>query len=386
MEGSSSSANVASSSRPQLTCNLEALVHRLASTRDVDDNPPSEILDGFLYLGDIENACSLSQLRQYGITRIVSVTTSPELGKHDEVKRIFFYIRDAEDEDISVLFAPACDFIAQARKEGQRVLVHCMAGRSRSASLVLAYLMRYERMTLHDAFSLAKQRRKVVFPNVGFWKLLMEEERKLFGENSHTPSLYKVALQVAAGELQLSPKLLLKRYIAAASLSDEAYSTDAIKRAVEEWPSGWSAAKCVEELFLASIENLKSTARTCAVEYISQLLARGCFTRAEVLEAFAALQDMDLEDLRIDNPKVDEYVTEMIVQAEVYGLLKGNQETNNTFAKDALCNEGKVTSCEDATSHCANVATFDESPSGAAADFFPGDVDSNPTAESPQPS
>mmetsp|Transcript_95344 Transcript_95344/g.179258 ORF Transcript_95344/g.179258 Transcript_95344/m.179258 type:complete len:387 (-) Transcript_95344:89-1249(-) len=334
MEGSSSSASDSCSFRPKLAGNLETLLRRHYSAGDLDDNPPSEILDGFLYLGDVENACSRSQLREYGITRILSVTTSPELGQHEDVKRIFLYIRDAEDEDISVLFSPACDFIKQAKQDKERVLVHCMAGRSRSATLVLAFLMRHEHMTLHDAFILAKQRRSIVFPNVGFWKLLMEEEHKRFGQNSQTPSAYKVALQISAGELKLSPNLLLKRYIAAASLSDETYSTDAKKRAVEEWPSGWSAAKCVVELFLASIENLKSTARTSAVEFISELLARGCFTRAEVLEGFSILQDMDLDDLRIDNPKVDEYVAEMIVQAEVQGLLKGSQEDMGATVSD----------------------------------------------------
>lgn len=309
--------------RPKISCDVSSLVRQQLHDDAVpmDSNPPSEILDGFLFLGDAENAMSLGQLNLYGISRILSVTTMPELGKHEGIERIFLSIRDSEDEDISILFSPACEFIQQAKAAGQRILVHCMAGRSRSASLVLAFLMRVEHMALHNAFLMTKQRRPLTFPNVGFWQQLMEEELRLFGSNSETPSAYKLAMDIKSGVRELSPQILLKRYITASLLEDPKYSEEQKNKAADDWPDGWPAAKCVNELFIASIDHLENNARTLAVEFIWRLLSKDRFTRPEVVEAFGLLKSMDLDDLRIDVPKVDAYIAEMYDQAQVYNLL-----------------------------------------------------------------
>ena len=54
----------------------------------------------------------------------------------------------------------------------------------RSASLVLGYLMQYKNMTLKDAHSLLKSKRRIIRPNLGFWSQLIDYENKLFGNNS----------------------------------------------------------------------------------------------------------------------------------------------------------------------------------------------------------
>ena len=48
------------------------------------------------------------------------------------------------------------------------VLVHCAAGVSRSASIVIAYLMRIKGWTYAEAFSYVKSKRFVICPNSGF--------------------------------------------------------------------------------------------------------------------------------------------------------------------------------------------------------------------------
>ena len=54
----------------------------------------------------------------------------------------------------------------------------------RSATLVLAYLMKYHRMKLIDAHAYVKERRPLIRPNAGFWKDLVEFEKKLFHKNT----------------------------------------------------------------------------------------------------------------------------------------------------------------------------------------------------------
>lgn len=59
-----------------------------------------------------------------------------------------------------------------------RVLVHCAVGVSRSASLVLAYLMVHHGFTLLRAINEVKEHRWI-FPNRGFLKQLQALEMKL---------------------------------------------------------------------------------------------------------------------------------------------------------------------------------------------------------------
>jgi len=46
--------------------------------------------------------------------------------------------------------------------------VHCAAGVSRSASIVIAYLMKINHWTFENAYSFVKSKRKIIDPNFGF--------------------------------------------------------------------------------------------------------------------------------------------------------------------------------------------------------------------------
>jgi len=59
-----------------------------------------------------------------------------------------------------------------------------VAGVSRSASLVCAYLMKYENMSLRQSYQYVKMARPIIRPNVGFWRQLIEYEKRLRGANT----------------------------------------------------------------------------------------------------------------------------------------------------------------------------------------------------------
>lgn len=67
----------------------------------------------------------------------------------------------------------------EAYQSGQGVLVHCQAGVSRSATVVIAYLMKHTLMTMTDAYKYVRSRRPVVSPNLNFMGQLLEFERDL---------------------------------------------------------------------------------------------------------------------------------------------------------------------------------------------------------------
>lgn len=67
----------------------------------------------------------------------------------------------------------------EAHQCGRGVLVHCQAGVSRSATIVIAYLMKHTLMTMTDAYKYVRSRRPVVSPNLNFMGQLLEFERDL---------------------------------------------------------------------------------------------------------------------------------------------------------------------------------------------------------------
>jgi Dual specificity phosphatase, catalytic domain len=81
--------------------------------------------------------------------------------------------------NLSKHFDAAADFIYDALRSNGNVLVHCAAGISRSVSLTIAYLMKYERLKLSAAFSMIKSRRFIANPNPGFLRQLKEYENRL---------------------------------------------------------------------------------------------------------------------------------------------------------------------------------------------------------------
>lgn len=70
---------------------------------------------------------------------------------------------DHEQCDISVHFDEAVNFISSHLRT-TNVLVHCIAGVSRSVSMVIAYFIREHRMDYDQAYSLVKAKRKIVPP------------------------------------------------------------------------------------------------------------------------------------------------------------------------------------------------------------------------------
>jgi hypothetical protein len=59
-------------------------------------------------------------------------------------------------------------FINQAVINNKNILVHCMAGVSRSVSVVIYYLMKKHTISYKDALGIIKQKRKIVNPNDSF--------------------------------------------------------------------------------------------------------------------------------------------------------------------------------------------------------------------------
>ena len=142
----------------------------------------TEILKGKLFLGDMWDANNVSFIRENNIEIIVCVAKGIIFSKNiEETMKIHRYdIEDTLHHDISIYFDEITELIHEYIIKGQTVLVHCMAGISRSSTITIAYLMRYEYMNLKEALIFVKERRSIICPNRNFLFKLSDYEYKIY--------------------------------------------------------------------------------------------------------------------------------------------------------------------------------------------------------------
>ncbi len=107
------------------------------------------------------------ELENYQIEKYVKQT-------HPNCEWVYFDVDDVEDAPIQTLFREVHEIIQKAESENKTVLVHCAAGISRSASLVIAHLMLKHKWTFQQAHYSVKLKRPIITPNDGFVKALKE--------------------------------------------------------------------------------------------------------------------------------------------------------------------------------------------------------------------
>ena len=97
-------------------------------------------------------------------------------------------------------------FTDNARDNAGKVLVHCHAGVSRSATVCIAYLMFKNNMFLEEAFEHVRLRRGVISPNLNFMQQLKEYETSLFGGKVYeiTDSVSSISTSLASVDFDIS--------------------------------------------------------------------------------------------------------------------------------------------------------------------------------------
>ncbi|KFP63619.1 Dual specificity protein phosphatase 4, partial [Cariama cristata] len=141
-----------------------------------DQGGPVEILP-FLYLGSAYHAARRDMLDPRGLTPLFSSDCPNHFEGHYQYKCI--PVEDNHKADISSWFMEAIEYIDSVKECCGRVLVHCQAGISRSATICLAYLMMKQRVKLEEAFEFVKQRRSIISPNFSFMGQLLQFESQV---------------------------------------------------------------------------------------------------------------------------------------------------------------------------------------------------------------
>ncbi|KAK7077004.1 dual specificity phosphatase 12 [Halocaridina rubra] len=128
-----------------------------------------------LYLGNITAALDTDVLKKYRISHILTVDSKPLPTRITELPGMSFLYIEVDDiytEDILCYFEEAIKFIEDGQQKGS-TFVHCYFGMSRSATLVMAFLMKKYKLNLDEALNRVKERRRCIGPNPGFLKQLL---------------------------------------------------------------------------------------------------------------------------------------------------------------------------------------------------------------------
>ncbi|KAJ7957183.1 dual specificity protein phosphatase family protein [Quillaja saponaria] len=152
----------------ELKVRLDHILERIALISEAANTEKPSLITNNMFIGGALTARSVYTLQHLGITHILCLCSN-EIGQSDsQFPDIFVYnnfsISDSEDTNISSIFEEAW--------------------KSRSATLILAYLMLRKNYTLLQAWNTLKQVHRRAQPNDGFAKILLELDRKLHGNVS----------------------------------------------------------------------------------------------------------------------------------------------------------------------------------------------------------
>ena len=142
---------------------------------------PMSQITANIYLGNLFDAQNIQKLLKLGIKKVLSLITDTQLLKYpDEIEHKLIKIEDYPKENIIQYFYECLLFI----DDNKKVLVHCVAGASRSATIIVAFIMWKNQLEYSEAIKLVEQIRPIICPNYGFIRQL-EIFEKLLKKNKY---------------------------------------------------------------------------------------------------------------------------------------------------------------------------------------------------------
>jgi predicted protein tyrosine phosphatase len=141
-------------------------------------------VDNNVFIGGYLVAADAGFIKENAITRVVKLFADDSTyyggdARLPGVNYLVLPIVDAVDEDIKTAAVAAVRFIQEGLLHNEIILVHCHAGVSRSATVVLLYLMVVRRCSLQNALALLRSIRSVVNPNPGFMAFLRATDARI---------------------------------------------------------------------------------------------------------------------------------------------------------------------------------------------------------------
>lgn len=133
-----------------------------------------------LFLGNAYNARNFYELKKNNIGLIINCSKDIPNYFEDEMDYIRVYVEDKLNQCIYKYLDTTITQMHEylTVNPNKNILVHCFMGSSRSATVIIAYLIKYRKYTRRDALLFLKQKRHLVNINVDFFKQLKRFEEE----------------------------------------------------------------------------------------------------------------------------------------------------------------------------------------------------------------
>jgi len=133
------------------------------------DMYPNEIIPG-LFLGNTFSRHP-EIVKNTQTVNIITANDEPCI-KSEFIRNMCLNWRDEPGQPLFPDIEKTYEFIDNFLSRGEKVLVHCTAGVSRSASVVIYYLMKKFNLSFEEADQIVRSKRPIIEPNPGFRKQL----------------------------------------------------------------------------------------------------------------------------------------------------------------------------------------------------------------------
>jgi len=145
----------------------------------------SEVIEDKIWLGSGTDASNLKALESRKIKYVLNVADDVPNYHTKDISYLNLNVQDfGQDAGISRVFDDAFNFIQEALNKKERVLIHCAAGANRSATIVIAWLMKSQNWTLAEAWQHLVEKRPGIVPLKDNRLQLLAYERTLFNGKS----------------------------------------------------------------------------------------------------------------------------------------------------------------------------------------------------------
>ena len=136
---------------------------------------PVKIIEN-IYLGHLLNASNYNKLKELNIDSIVNVTCELSNYYENDFHYYNILIKDELDSCFDNEIENCISFIHEKVTNNKNVLVHCSQGRSRSVTIIAAYLMKYKNLSFEQAYNYIKSKKQIINMNTNFKQILKDTQ------------------------------------------------------------------------------------------------------------------------------------------------------------------------------------------------------------------
>ncbi|CAG2163257.1 unnamed protein product [Oppiella nova] len=157
------------------------IVGQMGTVFDRPFNHFTQITDT-LYLTSY-GGITADNMSKHDMKCMISATHETPVYQVEGIEFIRIPIEDSHKENIIKYFDEICVKVSELMAKNVRTVIHCWAGKCRSATIMIAILMKSQNMPLTEAYKTVWTKRPFIHINKGFLYQLYIYEKDVFGKN-----------------------------------------------------------------------------------------------------------------------------------------------------------------------------------------------------------